>query len=66
MKGFTHIDLGGNCKFLYRDTADEIKMVINDIINNQKVYEKMKSVATNRGMDIFSYRKIAQDSIKDE
>lgn len=65
MEGFTHIDLGGNCKFLYKDSVSEIKDVINEILNNKELYEHMNMVATTKGMDIFSYKKIAQKSISE-
>lgn len=66
MKGFTHIDLDGNCKFLYEDSVNEIKRVINEIINNEESYEHMKSIARTKGMNRFSYKKIAQKSILEE
>ncbi len=63
MEGFTHVDLGGNCKFIYKDSINEIKEVINEILNNDKLYDHMKSVAIINGMDVFSYKKIAYRSI---
>lgn len=63
MKGFTHIDIGGNCKFLYEDSVDQIEKVINEIVCRKEVYERMKDVAVKKGMDVFSYKKIAQKSI---
>jgi 1,2-diacylglycerol 3-alpha-glucosyltransferase len=63
MEGFTHVDLGGNCKFLYEDCIEEIMNVISDIISDKEEYKKMVHVANTKGMDIFSYRKIAQKSI---
>ncbi|MGI6706538.1 MAG: glycosyltransferase family 4 protein [Clostridia bacterium] len=65
-EGTTHIDLDGNCKFLYKDSVDEIKDIISEIINNKELYERMKSIATTKGMDRFSYSKIAQKSISQE
>ena len=26
----THVDVGGNCKFIYNDTAEEIKNIVAD------------------------------------
>lgn len=63
IEGFTHIDLGGNCKFIYEDSVEEIISVINKIANNQRLYEHMKKVAINKGMQTFSYRAIAEKSI---
>lgn len=62
--GSTHIDVGGNCKFLNKDSVDEIKESIIELINNKKEYNKMKNVALEKGMNIFSYMKIAKQSIE--
>lgn len=64
IEGFTHIDLGGNCKFLFEDSVEEIRKVITEIVNNNELYENMKNVAMTKGMDAFSYKKIAQKSIE--
>ena len=61
--GTTHIDIGGNCKFLYKDSVEEIKEAICFLIDYPNVFEEMKNVAITKGMDAFSYRKIAQRSI---
>jgi 1,2-diacylglycerol 3-alpha-glucosyltransferase len=66
MEGFTHIDLGGNCKFLYKDSVEEHIRVINEIINSNDTYENMNSVAQSKGMNVFSYKKIAQKAISKE
>jgi hypothetical protein len=62
-KGTKHVDLGGNCKFLYNDQRDEIKKVIKEIINNEDIYNEMKQVAEDKGIEIFSYSRIAKKSI---
>jgi Glycosyltransferase len=62
-EGTTHVDLGGNCKFLYNDSTDEISKVIDEIISNNELYDRMKMVAMTKGMDVFSYNQIAQRSI---
>lgn len=61
--GFNHIDLGGNCMFIYEDSVDEIKQVLTTIISNKELYCNMKDVAKSKGMNFFSYRKIAKRSI---
>lgn len=58
-KGMNHVDVGGNCKFLYNDSAEEIKNIIINILENEEEYNHMKSVAINKGIDEFSYSKIA-------
>lgn len=62
-EGTTHIDIGGNCKFLYEDNAEEIINIINNIIENENIYNTMKINAQNKGMEIFSYKNIAKKSI---
>lgn len=62
--GFTHVDLGGNCDFLYEDSVAEIEHKIQNLIDNRSKYEEMKSIALERGMDVFSYKTIAERSIE--
>ncbi|WP_079528157.1 glycosyltransferase [Halobacillus hunanensis] len=63
-KGTTHIDLGGNCKFLYKDTVEEIRERIIEILNNEENYVEMKKTAETKGMKAFSYAQIAKDSLE--
>lgn len=62
-KGTKHVDLGGNCKFLYEDKIEEMKNVLFNIINNRDVYRKMKITAEQKGIETFSYSRIAKKSI---
>lgn len=62
-EGTSHVDLGGNVRFLYKDSVDEIHSQIKKIVNNRHIYDEMKSVAENQGMKIFSYREIAKRSV---
>ena len=64
LKGFEHIDLGGNVKFLYKDSVAEIQEVLEKIISNKQAYETMQRVAKEKGMEVFSYQKIAQRSLE--
>lgn len=64
LEGFTHIDLDGNCKFLYKDSVDEMITVINGILNDKYLFKHMKTVASAKGMEVFSYEKIARRSIE--
>lgn len=59
------VDLGGNCIFLYENTVEEMKTVITEIVNNKNLYEQMKNVASIKGMSTFSYKKIAEKSIRE-
>ena len=65
-EGTTHVDLGGNCAFLRDDTEMEISQVIHSIRDTPGRYAAMKRVADSRGLDVFSYRRIAARSIEDE
>lgn len=65
MKGITDIDLGGNMRFLYEDTKEELKNHLSEIVNNPDVYAKMKEIAVEKGMETFSYRNIAKRSIEE-
>jgi len=60
--GTTHVDFGGNVKFLYNDSANEIKTALEDILENDN-YKKMKSVA-EKASENFKYSKIAKVSIE--
>lgn len=56
--GTTHIDMGGNVKFLYNDSLEEIKKNISDIFFKAEL-KKMKAVAESN-KNFFSYRDIAK------
>lgn len=62
--GTTHVDLGGNVKFLYQDCLEEIQKVLEEIIDDLGQYEQMRRVAQEKGRMAFSYNKIAIKSIE--
>jgi hypothetical protein len=62
-EGTTHVDLGGNCEFLHTDTVQEIQEKIEDCLFESKKLEKMRRVSEEMGMNIFSYKKIAERSL---
>lgn len=62
--GTTHIDLGGNVKFLYKDSAQEITNTIKNLMDRSPEYEKMKVIARSEANKKFSYREIAIEAIK--
>ena len=62
--GTTHVDLGGNVKFLYNDTVEELTEVINNVLGSEDEYRKMSQVAAEKGMEYFSYQQIAKKSIE--
>lgn len=59
-EGTTHIDCGGNVSFLKKDSIDEIKKKIEEVILN---YSTMKIIANNSAKQ-FTYSKIAKKSIQ--
>ncbi len=62
--GTTHVDLGGNVKFLAEDSVEEIQTAIEEITNEADVYMEMKHIAVERGMKEFAYSDIAKRSIE--
>lgn len=60
--GTTHIDIGGNVKFLYEDSVKEIQDTIEEVIN-PKCYQKMSSIAIKNARR-FSYKDIAMRCIR--
>lgn len=62
-EGTTHVDLGGNCKFLYKDSVEEIKESILELLRDKNLYNNMKKVA-QKGIITFSYLNIAKQSLK--
>jgi 1,2-diacylglycerol 3-alpha-glucosyltransferase len=62
-EGMHHVDVGGNCEFLKNDSAEEIKEMILNIVNDIDKYEAMKKVAVEKGIKTFSYKEIAKRAI---
>ncbi|WP_099354715.1 glycosyltransferase family 4 protein [Fredinandcohnia onubensis] len=61
--GTSHVDIGGNCSFLFNDSVEEIKKNIDLLLNDKDKYLDMKSIAEKKGMQEFSYLDIAKRSI---
>lgn len=61
--GTTHVDVGGNVRFIQKDSVEEITRILRDIVETEGVYARMKEVAQEEGRKIFSYREIAKRSI---
>lgn len=61
--GTTHIDVGGNVRFIEEDTDIAITSIILDIIESPEAYRNMLSIAVNRGKPVFSYKTIAEKSL---
>lgn len=65
-EGTDHIDIGGNCKFLYKDSVDELIEDIEMVFNNKEQYYKMKESAMNNKKNMFLYSQIAIKSLEDK
>lgn len=63
-EGTTHVDLGGNVEFLKEDSVAEIKGKIEELIRCPEKYKQMKAIAAEKGMETFSYKKIAERALR--
>ena len=63
-EGMHHVDFGGNCEFLYEDSAEEMAYVINNIILDKGKYNNMKKVAKQARKE-FLYSEIAKRVINE-
>lgn len=61
--GTTHVDVGGNVRFLEKDSADEIQAAIEELLNQPEKYQQMKRVAVEQGKKTFLYSDIAKRCI---
>lgn len=62
-KGTHHVDVGGNVEFLTQDNSEEIKAAILRLREDPAAYDAMKHAAETKGMETFSYNKIARRCI---
>lgn len=62
--GTHHVDIGGNVRFLTQDSVEEIQEEIERLLHNPDEYERMKAVAQDKGMEVFSYKDIARRAIQ--
>ncbi|WP_022758310.1 glycosyltransferase family 4 protein [Butyrivibrio fibrisolvens] len=63
--GTTHVDIGGNTKFLYEDSVDEIYALIKEIEEKSDIFTMMKNAASSEKKKAFLYSNIAYQSIRD-
>lgn len=63
-EGTTHIDIGGNCKYLYEDTEEELIEVLRNILYNENTYYDMLQNAQGHERKKFLYSHIAEKSVK--
>ncbi len=64
MPGFTHVDLNGNCVLLDEINFSSMKKCVENLCKNKELYAAMKRVSLEKGMNEFSYKKIAEKSIQ--
>ena len=62
--GTHHVDIGGNVRFLKEDSEEEIRGEIERLLSHPEEYEAMREAARENGMRVFSYRDIAERSIR--
>lgn len=63
-EGTDHVDVGGNVKFLYENSIQELKKLIEEIVNDKNIYREMKKAAEEEGTRKFSYYEIAKKSLE--
>ncbi|GIQ58589.1 hypothetical protein Flavo103_17250 [Flavobacterium collinsii] len=63
-QGMTHVDVGGNCEFLYKDDVNEIENVLDNILESYDKYNVMAKQALEKGLKYFSYSDISKRAIK--
>ncbi len=61
--GMEHVDVGGNCEFVYPVNKEEVQKRILDLQFSDKYY-KMKSVAESDLTNVFLYSNIAKKSLE--
>lgn len=60
----THVDVGGNCVFIDQCDPLSIRSAIVRLTNDKDRFDKMKSIAINKGATLFSYDNIALRAIE--
>ena len=63
LKGFTHVDIGGNCSFIDDVDTESLRDKLAGLIDSGSL-EEMKKIAEEKGISYFSYKDIAQRCIK--
>ena len=60
--GFQHIDLDGNCVYFEEDSVEAYKKVL---VNAKPLSSDMQKIAMEKGMKVFSYKKIAKKALEE-
>ena len=64
MEGMTHVDIGGNVRFLMEDSTALIQKELTGLLEQPEVYHNMKRAAMSTKRKDFSYREIARKCIR--
>ncbi len=62
-EGTTHVDIGGNVRFLYHDSVEEIQTILEELLQNPSLYQSMKKEAMGEGRNDFLYSVISRKAI---
>lgn len=62
--GTDDVDVGGNVKFLTKDSIEEIEEAIQHLLDCPEDYRKMKQIAVEKGMKEYSYAEIAKRAVR--
>ena len=65
IKGFEHIDIGGNCVLMEGNNVGYYMNLIEDLYNNTQRISSMKKIANSEKSKQFLYSRIAQSVIDD-
>lgn len=65
IKGFEHVDIGGNCVLMDGKTAVFYQALIEELYNNKTKYQELLQKARSKKSEQFLYGKIAQKVLDD-
>ena len=63
IEGITHLDIGGNCRFIEDVSVSGILKELQTLFSSQKVLSGMKNAASNVKHEQFYYSNIAKQAI---
>lgn len=61
--GITHVDLGGNCILISEVNEMTVWSLLDEVIHSPEMLINMKNIAMDKGIEFFSYKRIAMNSI---
>lgn len=62
--GTCHVDIGGNARFIAKDTVEEIERILKEILEGENVYSTMLEAARSERKNAFLYSNIAKKSLE--